>query len=43
MGDREPDKAIRDLYSLLCNEVWLRVAAHNVNTIRDEKRQVSTE
>jgi len=25
-------KQFTDLYSLLCNEVWLRVAHHSVNT-----------
>jgi RNA-directed DNA polymerase len=28
----EPTKKFVDLYSLLCNEVWLRVAHHSVNT-----------
>ena len=27
-----PEDQYRDLYSLLCNEVWLRVAHHSVNT-----------
>jgi retron-type reverse transcriptase len=26
----DPTKQFADLYSLLCNEVWLRVAAHHV-------------
>jgi RNA-directed DNA polymerase len=26
----EPSKRFGDLYSLLCNETWLRVAAHKV-------------
>src|SRR6266851_2017082 len=28
----EPEHKFEDLYSLLCNEVWLRVAHHKVNT-----------
>jgi retron-type reverse transcriptase len=28
----DPAKRFTDLYSLLCNEVWLRVAHHSVNT-----------
>src|SRR3989442_4043836 len=28
----DPTKQFVDLYSLLCNEVWLRVAHHHVNT-----------
>src|SRR5215510_10722223 len=28
----DPMKRFTDLYSLLCNEVWLRVAHHSVNT-----------
>src|SRR5437667_126778 len=28
----DPTKRFVDLYSLLCNEVWLRVAHHSVNT-----------
>src|ERR1043166_8810046 len=28
----DPTKKFVDLYSLLCNEVWLRVAHHKVNT-----------
>ena len=28
MGTEEPDETFEDLYSLLCNEVWLRVAPH---------------
>ena len=28
----DPTKRFVDLYSLLCNEVWLRVAHHTVNT-----------
>jgi RNA-directed DNA polymerase len=28
----DPTKKFVDLYSLLCNEVWLRVAHHSVNT-----------
>jgi RNA-directed DNA polymerase len=28
----DPTKRFVDLYSLLCNEVWLRVAHHHVNT-----------
>jgi RNA-directed DNA polymerase len=28
----DPTKRFMDLYSLLCNEVWLRVAHHKVNT-----------
>ena len=27
-----PEDQYRDLYSLLCNETWLRVAHHSVNT-----------
>ena len=30
----DPTKRFVDLYSLLCNEVWLRVAHHKVNTNR---------
>jgi len=26
-----PEEQYRDLYSLLCNDVWLRVAHHSVN------------
>jgi retron-type reverse transcriptase len=26
----DPTKKFVDLYSLLCNEIWLRVAAHSV-------------
>jgi RNA-directed DNA polymerase len=29
---REPEHTFEDLYSLLCNEVWLRVAHHSVNS-----------
>ena len=33
MGNRGPNRTtIVDLYSLLCNEVWLRAAHHSVNT-----------
>src|SRR5919199_6628834 len=28
----EPTKRFVDLYSLLCNEIWLRVAHHSVNS-----------
>src|SRR5260370_41385776 len=28
----DPAKRFTDLYSLLCNEVWLRVAHYSVNT-----------
>jgi retron-type reverse transcriptase len=28
----DPTKRFVDLYSLLCNETWLRVAHHSVNT-----------
>jgi RNA-directed DNA polymerase len=28
----DPEKRFTDLYSLLCNEVWLRVAHHSVNS-----------
>src|SRR3989454_12091560 len=28
----DPTKHLVDLYSLLCNEVWLRVAHHKVNS-----------
>jgi len=28
----EPQHQFNDLYSLLCNEVWLRVAHHHVNS-----------
>src|ERR671932_717013 len=28
----EPQKKFVDLYGLLCNEIWLRVAHHKVNT-----------
>src|SRR5712692_3340544 len=28
----DPTKQFVDLYSLLCNEVWLRVAHHSVNS-----------
>ena len=28
----DPSKRFVDLYSLLCNEVWLRVAHHSVNS-----------
>src|SRR5262245_49484242 len=28
----DPAKQFADLYSLLCNEVWLRVAHHKVNS-----------
>ena len=39
----DPTKRFVNLYSLLCNEVWLRVAHHKVNyQSRDEKRQAST-
>lgn len=27
-----PEHKFENLYSLLCNEVWLRVAHHSVNT-----------
>ena len=30
----DPTKRFVDLYSLLCNEIWLRVAHHKVNTNR---------
>jgi RNA-directed DNA polymerase len=30
----DPTKRFVDLYSLLCNEVWLRVAHHKVNSNR---------
>jgi RNA-directed DNA polymerase len=29
---REPEHQFETLYSLLCNEVWLRVAHHSVNS-----------
>ena len=32
MGDREPTEQYRELYHLLCNEKWLRVAHHSVNS-----------
>ncbi len=28
----DPTKHLVDLYSLLCNEVWLRVAHHKINS-----------
>ena len=28
----DPTKRFVDLYSLLCNEIWLRVAHHSVNS-----------
>ena len=28
----EPEHKFENLYNLLCNEVWLRVAHHTVNT-----------
>jgi len=31
---KEPEHQFEDLYSLLCNDVWLRVAHHKVNTNR---------
>ena len=32
MGHGRPTKRFVDLYSLLCNDVWLRVATPNLNT-----------
>jgi group II intron reverse transcriptase/maturase len=32
MAERDPEHQFEDLYSLLCNEVWLRVAHHHVNS-----------
>src|SRR6266851_5333874 len=31
-AEKDPGHQFGDLYSLLCNEVWLRVAHHHVNT-----------
>ena len=31
-AEQEPEHQFENLYGLLCNEVWLRVAYHNVNT-----------
>src|SRR5499433_165890 len=33
----DPTKRFVDLYSLLCNEIWLRVAHHKVNTNRERE------
>ena len=33
----DPTKKFVDLYSLLCNEIWLRVAHHSVNTNRGQE------
>ncbi len=32
MAEKNPAHQFEDLYSLLCNEVWLRVAHHTVNS-----------
>src|SRR5262249_48627716 len=34
----DPTKRFVDLYSLICNEVWLRVAHHTVNTNQGRER-----
>ena len=41
---RTPSEPVRDLYSLLCNHTWLRVAHHCTSIpTRDEKRRALTD